>query len=33
VFHRFPLEQIAAAHEAAVGREPLGGVIVTLGSN
>ena len=33
VFHRFPLEQIAAAHEAAVGRELFGRVIVTVGSN
>jgi NADPH:quinone reductase-like Zn-dependent oxidoreductase len=33
VFHRFPLEQIAAAHEAAAGRGLFGRVIVTIGSN
>jgi NADPH:quinone reductase-like Zn-dependent oxidoreductase len=31
VFHRFPLEQIAAAHEAALGRELFGRAIVTVG--
>ena len=33
VFHRFPLEQIAAAHEAAAGRGLFGRAIVTVGSN
>jgi NADPH:quinone reductase-like Zn-dependent oxidoreductase len=33
VLHRFPLEQIAAAHEAAVGRDLFGRVIITVGSN
>lgn len=33
VFHRFPLEEIAAAHEAAVGRGLFGRAIVTIGSN
>jgi NADPH:quinone reductase-like Zn-dependent oxidoreductase len=33
IFHRFPLEQIAAAHEAAAGRELFGRAIVTVGGN
>ena len=32
VFHRFSLEQIAAAHEAALGRELFGRAIVTVGA-
>jgi NADPH:quinone reductase-like Zn-dependent oxidoreductase len=32
VFHRFPLEQIAAAHEAAAGRELFGRAVVTVGT-
>ena len=31
VFHRFPLEQIASAHEAALGRDLFGRAIVTVG--
>jgi NADPH2:quinone reductase len=33
VFHRFPLEDIAAAHRAAAGRGLFGRAIVTVGSN
>ena len=32
VFHRFPLEDIAAAHEAALGRELFGRAVLTVGS-
>jgi NADPH:quinone reductase-like Zn-dependent oxidoreductase len=31
VFHRFPLEQVAAAHEAAAGRDLFGRAILTVG--
>ena len=31
VFHRFPLEQVAAAHEAALGRDLFGRAILTVG--
>jgi NADPH:quinone reductase-like Zn-dependent oxidoreductase len=31
VFHRYPLEEIAAAHEAARGRDLFGRVILTIG--
>ena len=32
VFHRFALEQVAAAHEAALGRDLFGRVVLTVGS-
>ena len=33
VFHRFPLDQVASAHEAALGRDLFGRAILTLGDD
>ena len=32
VFHRVPLEEVAAAHEAALGRDLFGRVVLTVGA-
>jgi D-arabinose 1-dehydrogenase-like Zn-dependent alcohol dehydrogenase len=32
VFHRYPLEEIAAAHEAALGRDLFGRVVIVVGA-